>query len=138
MAASFDYEPLQTTAQEQITSKGRAATLTRTVRTTTAVPVAGKAWLPTAEGDADADAAEAQSIPVTAVFLSLDRRDRSGQLVEAKSQAVLIGAELSANLPEQIGPDWQLVDDVKTWEILSSKPLQPGPTLMLYRLELAL
>jgi hypothetical protein len=138
VSSAFDYQPLQTTAQEQITSKGRAATLTRTIRTTTAIPVAGKAWLPTAGGDADTDAAEAQSIPVTAVFLSLDRRDRAGQVTEAKTQTVLIGAELSSNLPEQIGPDWQLVDGTKTWEILSSKPLAPGPTLMLYRMELAL
>ncbi len=136
--AAFDYQPLQTTAQSLIDRFGRAATLTRAVRTTTAIPVAGKAWLPTAEGDADTDAAEAQSIPVTAVFLSLDRRDRTGQVTEAKTQSVLIGAELDANIPEEVGPDWVLCDDTRDWEILSSKPLSPGPTLMLYKLELAL
>jgi hypothetical protein len=142
MAAAFDYAPLQETAQALIDRFGRAATLTRAARLSTEDPA--KPWLPV-QGQ-DPAAAPAQSIDVTAAFLSLVRTDRAGQVVEAKTQSVLIGAE--SELPEEVGPDWTLVDVLpatahagaiaKTWEVLSSKPLRPGGTLLLYRLELAL
>jgi hypothetical protein len=142
VAAAFDYAPLQATAQALINRFGRDATLTRAARL--AVPDPTKTWLPV-QGQ-DPAAAPAQSIDVTAAFLSLVRTDRAGQVVEAKTQSVLIGAE--SELPEEVGPDWTLVDVLpatapagaiaKTWEVLSSKPLRPGETLLLYRLELVL
>jgi hypothetical protein len=136
MSAAFDYLPLQGTAQELIDRFGRDATLTRDERPTTANPPAGKPWVSTLKGDSDLDAAPAQSIEVSAVFLSLDRRNRDGQVVEAKTQTVLIGGQEA--LPEQLGPDWRLVDGTRSWEVLSSKPLTPGPLPMLTKLELAL
>lgn len=142
MAAPFDYVPLQETAQTLIDRFGRAATLERAARLTVEDPA--KPWLPV-QGQ-DPAAAPAQSIDVTAAFLSLVRTDRTGQTVEAKTQTVLIGAE--SELPEEVGPEWTLVEDLpatapsgavaKTWEVLSSKPLRPGPVLLMYRLELAL
>ena len=142
MAAAFDYVPIESKARALIVRFGRPATLTRAARLTVSDPA--KPWLPV-QGQ-DPDAAPAQSIAVTAVFLSLVRTDRAGQAVEAKTQGVLIGAE--TELPEEVGPDWTLVEDLaataptgavaKTWEVLSSKPLRPGPLLLMYRLELAL
>ncbi len=138
-AAAFPYAELQTVAQDLIDSAGRPATLVRAERPTTANPVAGKPWVSVSKGDADTDAAAAQSIPVTAVFLSLSRRDREGQLVQLKSQEVLIGAELAAGIPEELDPEWTLVDEAgSSWQVLNSRPLQPGPLLMLYRLELSI
>ncbi len=138
-APAFDYAPVQANAQAQILRFGRNATLTRTARETTANPTAGKPWL-AQQGDDDLGAASAQSIAVQAVFLSLDRTDRGGQVVEAKTQGVLIGG--ATVLPEEVGPDWKLTeaaaDGGRVWEVLSSKPLKPGPTLLLYRLELVL
>lgn len=136
-APAFNYESLQGTAQGLIDRFGRPANLVRAARTTTATVPPGKTWL-APQGDADADAAPAQDIAVTAVFLSLVRTDRLGQVVEAKTQSVLIGAELDADIPEELGPDWTLEEADRTWEVLSSKPLKPGPLLMLTRLELAL
>ncbi len=136
MSAAFDYLPLQGTAQGLIERFGREATLTRDARPTTANPPAGKPWVSTLPGDSDPDAAAAQSILVSAVFLSLDRRNRDGQVVEAKTQSVLIGAQ--EIIPEELGPDWRLVDGTRSWEVLTSKPLAPGPLLMLSKLELAL
>lgn len=131
-AAAFDYESLADDAQEIIDEFGREATLTRAARVTAAAP-GSKPWVPI---QGDAAAAPAQSIDVTAVFLSLDRQEKDGQTVEAKSQGILIGSGVA--LPEEVGPDWQLVDGDRIWEVLASKPLKPGPTLMLYKLELAL
>ncbi len=142
MAAAFDYAPLQATAQALIDRFGRPATLTRAARLTVEDPA--KPWLPV-QGH-DPAAAPAQSIDVTAAFLGLIRTDRAGQTVEAKTQSVLIGSE--TELPEEVGSEWTLVDVLpataptgavaKTWEVLSSKPLKPGPVLLMYRLELAL
>lgn len=132
-AAAFDYEGLLVDVAELIEEFGRAATLTRAARVTDAAPDPTKSWLPV---QGDAAAAPAQSIDVTAVFLSLTRVNRDGQLVEAKTQSVLIGGQEA--LPEEVGPDWELTDGTRNWQVLSSKPLKPGPTLMLYRLELAI
>ena len=133
----FDYEGLRDDdVAPLILEFGRALTLTRAVRGTTAAPIAGKPWLPTTKGDLDTDAAVAQSIAVTGVFLSLVKRDRDGQTVEAKTQAVLFVAE--DDFPEELGPDWKCVDGTRTYEVLNSQPLKPGPTEMLYRMELAL
>ena len=132
-AAAFDYPSLATKAQNLITEFGRPATLTRAARVTAAAPDVTKPWLPV-QGDA-ADAA-AQSILVSMVFLSLVREDRDGQVVEAKTQSVLIGSGII--LPEEIGTDWKVTDGTRSWEVMNSLPLQPGPTLMIYRLELGL
>ncbi len=141
MAAAFDYESLRDDKVGPLIERfGRDLTLTRAARGTTAAPIEpAKTWLSTSQGDADVDAAPAQSITgLKGVFLSLVRRDREGQTVKASTQGVILLA--SSSLPEEIGSDWELldVDDAKTWEIVSSAPLKPGPTLMIYRLELAL
>jgi hypothetical protein len=130
-AAAFDYDSLQVTAQGLINRFGRPATLTRAERLTVEDPA--KPWLPI---QGDPAAAPAQAITLQCVFLSLDRTDRDGQVVEAKTQTVLAGAE--STLPEEVGPDWTLVDGDRTWELVSSRPLKPGPVLMIYKLELAL
>lgn len=137
-AAAFDYDALKAKVDPLLERFGRSLCLTRAARATTAEPIAGKPWLSTSKGDATtAEVAAAQTISdLTGVFLSLVRRDRDGQTVEAKTQGVLLLA--ADELPEEVGPDWQLVDGTRTWEIVSSAPLEPGPVLLLYRLELAL
>jgi hypothetical protein len=143
VSAAFPYEALRTEKVDPLIVRfGRDVTLTRAALPTTAAPPAGKPWVPTTRGDADTvDDAAAQSIGgLKAVFKSLIRTDRDGQTVEAKTQGVIIGAE--AELPEQVGKDWKLVeaaaDGGRVWEVVTSRPLKPGPTLMLYTLELAL
>jgi hypothetical protein len=130
-AAPFDYLSLQADAQELIEEFGDAGRLTRAAR----VADPAKPWLPV---QGDTDAAPAQSIDVTGVFLSLDRTGRPDQVAQEKTQTVLVGgAEV---LPEEIGPDWKLerISPADSWEVVSVEPLRPGPTLMLYRIRVQL
>ena len=140
-AAAFDYVSLRDNKVGPAIEKfGRDITLTRAARGTSGTPIEpAKTWLSTSRGDADVDAAPAQSITgLKGVFLSLLTRDRDGQTVPTTTQGVLVLA--ATELPEELGSDWELtdVDDAKTWEVVSSAPLKPGPELLIYRLELAL
>lgn len=129
MSAAFDYSGLQSTATTLITQFGRAMTLTRDSR----VPDPTKPWL-TEQGDTSA--ASAQSIATVGVFTSLDRELAGLTTVERKLGLVLVRTE--SELPEEVGSDWHLVDGDRTYEVLLSRPLKPGPVLMLYKLGVVL
>lgn len=127
MSADF-YAPFVALATEQIAAKGRACTLTRPAR-------GGNPAKPWNSVQGDPAASAAQSIPVTAVFLSLERANLPESNVERRVQRVLIAAD--AAIPEQMGPDWKLTDAQAEWDVVSSQPLQPGGTLVMYTLEIA-
>lgn len=127
---AFDYSGLLTVATSLIEQFGRPMTLRRASRTP-ADPT--KPW---AARQGAVTASDDQAITSTAVFLDFSRTDRDGQVVEAKRARVLFPAE--AALPEEVGPDWQLDDGSRLYEVLESRPVKPGPTLLHYEVVVAL
>lgn len=129
MTTAFDYSGILNTATTRIDQFGRAMTLTRASR----VPAGSKPWL-TQQGATTASGA--QSIAVFGVQTVLDRRNRDEQTVELKVGQFLIRAD--PELPEEVGRDWELVDGARTYTVIQSSPLQPGGTLLLYKLSVVL
>lgn len=127
MAAPFDYSRLVGTANRLISRFGRSATLTRAVRT----PDVAKPWL-SLQGDAAV--AAAQSIAVQIVEPSKEWTHRVDETVREGAKIVFISVE--AALPEELDTDWVLVDGGHSWVVLSIRPIKPGPTLIVYRVEL--
>ncbi len=127
--ASF-YSGLNTKVQNVIEKRGKPMTLARPAR----APAVGKAWL-TEQGPASA--AAAQSIDVTAVLLGPTKADRLGTTsVESKTGRILVSTKVT--LPERITTDWTIDDGSRKFEITSVEEVNPGPTILLYKLEVAL
>lgn len=132
MSASFDYSGLLSTAQNLISRFGRSVTLERA---SDAPADPARPWGPPATtGD------DVISVDVTAVFLGTDRGSfgavtlgsgGGGQTnVEAKTSRVLIAQD--ATITIEIGPEWQINDGTRLWEIVSVEPIKPGGTLIYF------
>lgn len=135
MSAPFDYESLRDLdVAPLIVEFGREFSLSRPARATTAAPIAGKPWRGTSAGDANPTAAAAQSFDLTGVFLSRFVTTRDGNRVMTKTQGVIALADTS--LPEELGPEWAVDDGGAVYKVQSAALLRPGPTGLIYRLEL--
>ena len=134
---AFDYSGLLAVADTLITDFGRAITLRRNSRTP---DDPAKPW-----AIVSGSAPDIQSIAATGVFLSPKRAAFDSitagvgvglSNVEQKTARVLVQA--LSTLPEEMGRDWKVDDGTRTFEVLSSKPIKPGATLMYYDLEVKL
>ena len=134
---AFDYSGLLAVADTLIVDFGRPMTLRRNSRTPAD---AGKPWAVVSDS-----ATDIQSIAATGVFLSPKRSAFDAVTagvgvglsnVEQKTARVLVQA--LATLPEEMGREWKVDDGSRTFEVLSSKPIKPGDTLLYYDLEVKL
>ena len=102
-------------------------TLTRDSKT----PSGSKPWLdpPSASDPASA----AQSISVTGVRATLAKFDRTGEDAQEASGVFFISTAVT--IPEEVSTAWKLVDGAKTYAVREISPVQPGDTLLVYRLE---
>lgn len=126
---AFDYSGLLTVANTLITDFGRTVSLQRESETA-ADP--GKPWGPRS-------AVGGESITTIGVFLTTERVPFQGDTtVDEKVGRVLTVAD--PLLPEEMGTDWKLEDVVsgRIYEIVTSTPVKPGPTLLYYDLEVKL
>lgn len=73
-----------------------------------------------------------QSIAVTGVLLDLERGERPLTQAELKQSRVLIGPD--PDIPEEMGPDWVVQVGSRRFEVVNSKPVNPGGTLVYYEL----
>jgi len=130
VSAPFDYSGLLATADRLIERFGRTVTLRRKSESPA---TASKPW-----GPASSVASDIQAIETTAVFLgpqfeSFDSVTAGIGLgvtnVEEKTGRVLVKA-LAATLPEELQIGWQIDDGTRVFEIISSRPIKPGGTLM--------
>jgi len=135
MSAGFDYSGLKSTADRLIARFGRAATLRRASQST-ADPANDPLGPPNSSGT------DIQTIPVTAVFLDLERDaftttgagiGRGSTPVEEKNVRVLV--EAATELPEEMGTEWTLIDGTRLWKVRLARPVAPGDTLLYYELE---
>lgn len=133
----FDYSGLRTTADTLITDFGRSVVLRR--RSEEAADPA-RPW-----GAPSSTASDIQAIETIGVFLDTVREAFDAVTtgaglgvtnVEEKTTRCLVIAENS--LPEEMGRDWQVDDGTRRYEVLSSRPVRPGGTLLYYDLELKL
>jgi len=134
---AFDYSGLLAVADTLITDFGRPITLRRNSRTA-ADPA--KPWAEPASADIDT-----QAISAVGVFLNSKRKAFDAVTagvgvglsnVEQKTTRVIVQA--LSTLPEEMGRDWKVDDGSRTFEVLSSKPVKPGDTLLYYDLEVKL
>ena len=133
----FDYSGLLAVADTLITDFGRAITLRRNSRTAADL---AKPWAERSDS-----ATDIQAISAVGVFLN-SRREAFDAVtagvglglsnVEQKTTRVLVQA--LSTLPEEMGRDWKVDDGTRTFEVLSSKPVKPGGTLLYYDLEVKL
>lgn len=127
---ALDYINLASVATRLISENGRAITLRRGSRTP-ADPA--KPWGPADTTEAAAGSAEGvQAITTLGVFLDLERTDRPLTLAEQKQSRVLVPPD--TDIPEEMGPDWVVDDGDRRLEVVTSKPVQPGGTLVYYEL----
>jgi len=127
---ALDYTALAAVATRLIGENGRAITLRRESRTP---DDPAKPWGPSDTTAAVAGSADGvQAIAVTGVFLDLERTDRQLTQAELKQSRVLIGPD--PDIPEEMGPDWVVDDGDRRFEVVSSKPINPGDTLCYYEL----
>jgi len=128
---AIDYAKFLALGKRLIDENGRSVTLQRPSQTLDDV---ARPW-----GPALAD--DEESVPVIAVFLDPDRRQTTSgdiqptaQLEEFKRYKVLVSAD-NAGLPTELGTEWYILDGSRRLEIVISKAVKPGGTLIYYELE---
>lgn len=130
MTAAFDYSDLKTTADALIQRFGKAVVLTRQSRS---------ADLDFWEQDQGPTAStDAQSISgLYGVRLNLETLSFTGDpgtlaLSTPEHPLAKWVIQASTELPEPIGPEWELVAGGASYQVSSVEPVQPGSTLLLY------
>jgi len=131
MSASFDYAALKAAVPDVLIPQfGTTITLTRQSR------AAAKSW----EQDQGPTAkTAAQSFSAAGVQIALDKATAALSTIERRlgrwaitvpPTVTSFGTEI---VPEEMGPEWQLVDSTgRAYTVISVTPVQPGGTLLMY------
>ena len=125
---SFDYSGLKTTADSLIERFGKAIVLSRDSRLADTPTDNLDPW----EQDQGPTATSAaQSISgLFGVRINLDKETLNLQTIERPLARWVFQA--SDALTEEIGPAWTLTADGNTFQVVSTRPVQPGDTLLVY------
>lgn len=119
---SFDYAALKAEVPDVLIPRfGIPVTLQRASR------APAKSW---EQDQGPAASSAAQSIATSGVQVALDK-----DTIEASTQEQRLGRwALTAEpaLPEEVGPEWELVVDGLTYPISAVRPVKPGPVILLY------
>ena len=116
---SFSYQRLAETAAREIGAKGRDITLRR--RSRSFDPGSGQVT----ESVSDQAA--------RGLFTLYEAGQRDGSTVQQGDQGLLLAA---SGLETPPSDDDEVIDGGVTWQVLRVERLQPGPTALLYRLQL--
>ncbi len=136
---AFEYQQIIAAVDELIPQFGRTITLLKTPR---AAADADKPWNGPAEWN-DASPPAGHSIGVSAVFVGEAAKfsgtqppfaaDETGSLIRRGNSGYLVSGSVNADLRE-----FDRIDDGgQLWKINAVNVLQPGPTVLLYGLEVS-
>ncbi|MGB5810111.1 MAG: hypothetical protein WBG86_06245 [Polyangiales bacterium] len=128
MSASFDYSGLKTTADSLIARFGIPITLVRQSRSDGLDP-----W---EQDQGPAATSAAQSVTANGVQVSLDKLTLELQTIERPLGRWVVDA--STAIPEPLDTLWKLAANGLTYDVTAINPVQPGDTLMLYFVTVAL
>lgn len=136
---AFDYRQIVATVDELIPQFGRAITLMKTPR---AAADADKPWNGPAEWN-DANHPPGHSLSVDAIFVGGAAKfsgtrppfvaDEAGSLIRRGNSGYLVSGSVNSDLRQ-----FDRIDDGgQLWKINAVNVLQPGPTVLLYGLEVS-
>ena len=129
MSTAFDYSGLKATADRLIERFGQAIVLTRAARGGTVLDPLD----PWEQDQGPLATSAAQRISgLFGVQIAPDSETLSFQTVERLTARWVFQA--SDAIPEDVGTEWalELVETGVVFEVLSTRPLRPGPTLLTY------
>ena len=127
---AIDYSELLADATTAIAEAGRAVTFSRE-STTEADPA--KPW-----GAAPTDT-DTQSVDTIAVIIDFEKTDEgAGAFLNGTKRQARAIVQAAPGLPEEVGPEWTLTVGSLEYEILDSGPLNPGGTLLIYDMVIAI
>ena len=114
-----DHARLAATASRLILANGRELTF----RGRVALRDSTKPWLGKAEASSVGTA--------VGVFAEYSSREIDGTLIRAGDRRVYIGADVAFSPSEEL----ELVDGGVVWAVVSAKAIQPGPTIIVWDLQ---
>ncbi len=121
-AAPFDYAPIKLIADTLIPQFGIPIVLARASR------AAQKDW---EQDQGPAATTAAQSISgLSGVQIALDEETLALQTIERPLGRWVFQA--STSLLEVVGPEWTLTANSLTYQVVTTRPVQPGDTLLVY------
>lgn len=121
-----DYASLASIAEKLIADNGRPVTLTRESETPAN---ASQPWRGNTTTDVD-------SLSATAVLLEYDKKEIDGDQVRRGDQKVLLAANVVGSAKDLKDYDKMVDDgDGEAWRIEDVRTLRPGPTTVIYTLQ---
>lgn len=130
MTASFDYGALKAAVPDVLIPQfGTEITISRQSR------APSKDWQ---QDQGPSDKTAAQSFTVSGVQVALDKATLAKETTEARFGRWAITVPKTTKsfgtevIPEELGPEWKLTADGKSYVVSSVSPVKPGDTILMY------